>query len=186
MGHGSARERSRVRASRASRASKALRALWKDANAFGRRVGCRGALFQRKRVEKPLPTRSSRSRRASRPERTRDVPGVVRARGVSSPLRSGRATRVRDVAACARPRRTVTRGGKPRVPFRASGVQLGTTDDISTMVTAVLCSSDEEKESAGRTGRPPGCRRERSAGAALLARAPAPAGVSERRASRHR
>jgi hypothetical protein len=133
-----------------------------------------------------LPTRSSRSRRASRPERTRDVPGVVRARGVSSPLRSGRATRVRDVAACARPRRTVTRGGKPRVPFRASGVQLGTTDDISTMVTAVLCSSDEEKESAGRTGRPPGCRRERSAGAALLARAPAPAGVSERRARRHR
>jgi hypothetical protein len=34
VGHGSARERSRVRASRASRASKALRALWKDANAL--------------------------------------------------------------------------------------------------------------------------------------------------------
>ncbi len=38
------------------------------------------------------------------------------------------------------------------MPFRASGVQLGTTDDISTMVTAVLCSSRRGEGERGTHG----------------------------------
>lgn len=132
------------------------------------------ALFQEKDpVEKPLPTRSFRSRLAwdGRPADGRRPLNGSSARGLEPGPRR-RVTRVRDVAACARSRRTVTRGGKARLPFRAS-VQLGKTD-ISTMTGAGHDRGRllrDGKESAGRAGRQPGCRRERTAGAALPARA---------------
>jgi hypothetical protein len=120
-----------------------------------------------------LPTRSSRSRLAGdgRPPDGRRPLGGSSARELEPGPRR-RVTRGRDVAACARPRRTVTRGGKARLPFRAS-VQLGKTD-ISTMTGAGRDRGRllrDGKESAGRAGRQPGCRRERTAGAALPARA---------------
>ena len=138
-----------------------------------RRSAFRRALFQKKTVKKPLPTRSSRYSLAGdgRPPDGRRPLGGSSARELEPGPRR-RVTRVRDVAACARPRRTVTRGGKARLPFRAS-VQLGKTD-ISTMTGAGRDRGRllrDGKESAGRAGRQPECRRERTAGAALPARA---------------